>query len=295
MSRARLTAAVALGGLVLAMSVGRRWEPPASAGADPADRLGTRSLSSAVAGPAAVGCALADASTAPDGPTRADMELRLNVPAFRLDVLQEGVVDASFPVAVGAPRYPTPAGEYEVTEITWNPGWHPPDSEWALGRDPEPPGPENPMGRVKLRFDSLLFIHGTPDTVSIGSPSSHGCVRLSNDDVLRLADLVLASTATAAPVEATASDDTVPQTVSLERPVRLSVVYRIAEVRDGRLELHPDVYGLASSPVQEVLRLLEDAGLDITERVSRSVREALPGPDEASTAIPIDSLRTGSP
>ncbi|MCC6302718.1 MAG: L,D-transpeptidase [Gammaproteobacteria bacterium] len=41
--------------------------------------------------------------------------------------------------------------------------------------------------------DSLrryIYIHGTPDEVTLGAPGSRGCVRVRNDDVIRLFDLV---------------------------------------------------------------------------------------------------------
>ena len=62
--------------------------------------------------------------------------------------------------------------------------------EWARGREYTPPGPNNPMGRVKLFFMPLYFIHGTPERESIGTPASHGCVRMKNADIIELFDLV---------------------------------------------------------------------------------------------------------
>jgi lipoprotein-anchoring transpeptidase ErfK/SrfK len=41
--------------------------------------------------------------------------------------------------------------------------------------------------------DSLqryIYIHGTPDDVPLGIPGSRGCVRVRNDDMIRLFDLV---------------------------------------------------------------------------------------------------------
>lgn len=35
-----------------------------------------------------------------------------------------------------------------------------------------------------------IYIHGSPDTVPMGKPGSHGCIRMRNRDILELFDLV---------------------------------------------------------------------------------------------------------
>ncbi len=40
-----------------------------------------------------------------------------------------------------------------------------------------------------------IYIHGTPDSTTVGQPGSHGCVRMRNTDLLELFDLVPAGTA----------------------------------------------------------------------------------------------------
>ncbi|HMT80636.1 MAG TPA: L,D-transpeptidase [Azonexus sp.] len=35
-----------------------------------------------------------------------------------------------------------------------------------------------------------IYIHGSPDTAEMGMPSSHGCVRMRNADIVELFDLV---------------------------------------------------------------------------------------------------------
>jgi lipoprotein-anchoring transpeptidase ErfK/SrfK len=35
-----------------------------------------------------------------------------------------------------------------------------------------------------------IYIHGTPDTVTLGMPGSHGCIRMNNEDLIELFDLV---------------------------------------------------------------------------------------------------------
>ena len=39
-----------------------------------------------------------------------------------------------------------------------------------------------------------IYIHGTHDEDKLGNPVSHGCIRMSNNDVIELFDLVSAGT-----------------------------------------------------------------------------------------------------
>jgi lipoprotein-anchoring transpeptidase ErfK/SrfK len=87
-------------------------------------------------------------------------------------------VAASFPVAVGMPSYPTPLGSFHVRTKTRNPWWYPPNQPWAAGASPIPPGPGNPLGTRWMGLGGGVGIHGTPNSGSIGSAASHGCIRM---------------------------------------------------------------------------------------------------------------------
>jgi lipoprotein-anchoring transpeptidase ErfK/SrfK len=51
-----------------------------------------------------------------------------------------------------------------------------------------PPGPRNPVGVMWIALNKKgIGIHGTNDPGSIGHAASHGCIRLANWDVVRLA------------------------------------------------------------------------------------------------------------
>lgn len=84
-----------------------------------------------------------------------------------------------FGVAVGQPSYPTPTGRFRIVTMQRNPWWYPPDSDWAEGAKPVPPGPGNPLGTRWMGLSApLVGIHGTPDAASIGYSASHGCIRM---------------------------------------------------------------------------------------------------------------------
>jgi L,D-transpeptidase YbiS len=67
-----------------------------------------------------------------------------------------------------------------------------PDRDWILSRILWLTGME--IGRNRLgQVDSMqryIYIHGTPDCEPVGTPASHGCIRMRNKDVIELFDRV---------------------------------------------------------------------------------------------------------
>ena len=93
----------------------------------------------------------------------------------------------TYPIAVGQPAYPTPTGNYSVIDKQMNPTWFPPDSPWAAGLGPVPPGAGNPLGTRWIGTSAPgIGMHGTPNSSSIGSMASHGCIRMYISDVENL-------------------------------------------------------------------------------------------------------------
>jgi lipoprotein-anchoring transpeptidase ErfK/SrfK len=88
-----------------------------------------------------------------------------------------------FGVATGQSVYPTPTGTFSIVDMQLNPWWLPPDSAWARGEKPIPPGPGNPLGTRWMGLSAPgVGIHGTPDDASIGYSASHGCIRMHIPD-----------------------------------------------------------------------------------------------------------------
>jgi lipoprotein-anchoring transpeptidase ErfK/SrfK len=89
----------------------------------------------------------------------------------------------SFGAATGQSVYPTPTGQFSIVDMQLNPWWRPPDSPWARGLKPIPPGPGNPLGTRWMGLSAPgVGIHGTPDDASIGYSASHGCIRMHIPD-----------------------------------------------------------------------------------------------------------------
>jgi len=107
-----------------------------------------------------------------------------------------GRLVAMFTVTTGSSRDPLPLGEWGITGISRNPPfaydpelfWDVPDSE---AKQQLPPGPNGPVGVVWIDLTKEHYgIHGTNAPETIGRAQSHGCVRLTNWDAARLAEMV---------------------------------------------------------------------------------------------------------
>jgi len=250
-------------------------------------RVRAVALAIAIAGAAAAPADAAGFASDSEPPLR----LVLNLPAYRIDVYEFGERTRSYGVAIGMAGYRTPRGTFRLSIAEWNPWWHPPDSPWARGEAPMPPGPRNPMGRVKLYFRDLYYIHGTPEVSSIGTAASHGCVRMSNADVVELARLVHQY---ASPELSTSELDEIiaagrTHRVQLRQPVQLEIRYDLVESRDGMLHVHRDIYGLGSPAAvrEQVMQVLRGEGHEPGRVDLAGLEELLRGARRGSVSMPI--------
>ena len=100
------------------------------------------------------------------------------------------------PVTTGSEHDPLPIGEWKVTGVQRDPKFHynPAlfwDAEPGHSKATIPPGPNNPVGVVWVDITRPHYgLHGTPEPSKVGKTESHGCVRLTNWDALKLAALV---------------------------------------------------------------------------------------------------------
>lgn len=110
---------------------------------------------------------------------------------LKLFLYKDAELTKTYRVAAGSPQYRTPTGTFAITSKVMNPTWYPPDSEWAKDAEPIPPGIENPLGTRWIGTSApAVGIHGTPDSGSIGTYASHGCIRMYIPDVEELFDRV---------------------------------------------------------------------------------------------------------
>jgi lipoprotein-anchoring transpeptidase ErfK/SrfK len=122
-----------------------------------------------------------------------NVAIRVDTKTNILEVREGEQLVAAYPVTVGSAHTASPIGEWKVRGIAKMPTfrW---DKEMLrhgtrrgnfclLG-----PGPRNPVGVMWIVLNKKRSgIHGTNDPASIGHAASHGCIRLANWDIVRLA------------------------------------------------------------------------------------------------------------
>ena len=109
--------------------------------------------------------------------------------------LYEGFrVIGTWDVATAKPGWVTPTGVWEIWDMRVNPTWYNPALDsWGAGLPAVVPGgPTAPMGTRAIYIDApgLIRIHGTPAPESIGRFASHGCIRMRNEEVEELFEMI---------------------------------------------------------------------------------------------------------
>ncbi|MDF2485945.1 MAG: hypothetical protein K0R46_2113 [Herbinix sp.] len=103
--------------------------------------------------------------------------IAINTKQHSLTLYKNGVLYKTYPVAVGKASTPTPIGTFRIKNKAINPGG-PFGSRWL--------GITAPGGSYG--------IHGTNNPSSIGNNRSNGCIRMHNQDVIELSNLVTVGT-----------------------------------------------------------------------------------------------------
>ncbi len=114
-----------------------------------------------------------------------DHEIRIDLTARTLRWTENGNAVLETPIAVGSKQYPTPTGRFFVTDLLDTGESGGAYGPYAVGLSAH--------SDVLTEFgggDGQVGIHGTNDPSSIGRPVSHGCVRVANDIIARLATTV---------------------------------------------------------------------------------------------------------
>lgn len=105
----------------------------------------------------------------------------VNIPTETLTVYNHGKVILTVPVGTGAPATPTPTGHFWIAEAF--PSNVPAYGPWAFGTTDRATDTDFPD-------DSIVGIHGTDEPWLIPGDPSHGCIRLKDEDILKLKPLV---------------------------------------------------------------------------------------------------------
>lgn len=179
----------------------------------------------------------------------------INIPDRTLYYFQKGTLVTSLPVALGSAVknekyvWQTPVGKFKITAKIKDPTWTVPISiQTEMGEQGKEivtsiaPGPENPLGKYAIRTSIPgILIHSTTRPASIYSFSSHGCIRLSPNQMEEFFPQIKVNTSGEI----------------IYMPVKLAVT------ESGRvlLEVHHDAYKKGASLVAEARQLVEKQNL----------------------------------
>ena len=123
--------------------------------------------------------------------------IRIDKSAYTLFLTGEdgSSIVAAFPVTIGGTSDPLPVGTMDIRNEVKNPDYmyNPKLLKKANQNDEKAriaPGPNSPVGNLWLGLSKPHWgIHGTPEPGKIGHTESNGCVRMTNWDVARVAQL----------------------------------------------------------------------------------------------------------
>ena len=141
------------------------------------------------------------------------LHIHIHIPSQTLDLIEDGALLRRYAVSTsrfgpgtepGSHR--TPTGRFRIAEKH---GGGAPPGEIFVSRVPTgcfgAEGDEKDHVQTRIlwlegldpenanTFERYIYIHGTNAESQLGTPASHGCVRMSNDDVCDLFDRVEAS------------------------------------------------------------------------------------------------------
>lgn len=175
--------------------------------------------------------------TAPE-PEKKSLEkkISINLAARSLALFEGSEKIRLYPIGPGTAYTPTPVGYYKIRSKDVNPSWTNPKNGETI-----PSGPACPLGYRWMQIQGNYGIHGTNRPDSIGHYVSNGCIRMHEEDVEALFDLVEIGT----PVEITYNR------VVVEKLADNTVVYYI----------YPDGYGWQKLTVEDVNKWLAGYGV----------------------------------
>lgn len=204
--------------------------------------------------------------------------IMVNIPEYRLRLMEGNSETAAHRVIVGKVQTPTPQFSAAVNAITFGPSWHVPQSIVAesVGRlvrsNPDAarargyvwsfdsrgrlqvtqmPGPANALGQVRFDMPNpfSVFVHDTPNKELFDRAErtlSHGCIRTEHP--LDLAAMLLDGPEWSQQAIQDVISQSRTMRVPLDRPVPIYIVYMTAAVqRDGTVRYLDDPYSLDQS------------------------------------------------
>ena len=197
----------------------------------------------------------------------------VNIPEYKLRLINDGISERETRVIVGAPSSPTPVFSNTLQFLVVNPFWTIPPSILknevlpGLAKDPsyaarrgyevsrrgnrisvrQPPGPRNALGYIKFMFpnDHAVYLHDTPNRGLFSAEQrarSHGCVRVEHP--FQLAELLLKKETDWTEAKLRSLIGRGERNIPLKDPIPIHLVYFTMAVDEtGNILKYSDIYG----------------------------------------------------
>lgn len=195
---------------------------------------------------------------AASNPELASPAIVINLPSRTLEFYGGNSLVKTYPIAIGKPSTPSPLGNFSIINKEYDPAWYPPK-----GGNVVPSGPDNPLGYRWMGFLPLYGIHGTNAPWAIGGAVSNGCIRMLEEDVEEIFEIIPYGT---------------PVYITYDRA---KIRVNEAQVSIG---IYPDIYGYSGVSIGDVRQKLNSYGLGWVisdEGINRLIQE------EADTQVVI--------
>ena len=232
-----------------------------------------------------------------------DTRVVVNIPAFRMDLFQDGSLVKTYKVGIGYPEFPLPMGLRKAQTVIFNPAWTPPDSPWVAkmknatpGERIEPGSKDNPLGPIKIPIGLPSLIHGAKSPAKIGKFASHGCVGLTTPQMKDFTALLLQAAkndVSEQEISSYLADKTRTKSVKLDNVIPVELRYETIVLEDGKLHIYKDVYAQHTNTEENLRRVLEANGArleDLSEDQRQQALAALKSQPKGEVVIDVPSL-----
>jgi hypothetical protein len=201
----------------------------------------------------------------------ADTRVVVNIPAYRMDLFDNGQLVKSYKIGIGYPEFPLPTGLRKANTIIFNPTWTPPDEPWVKGKvspgkTVEAGSKLNPLGPIKIPIGLPSLIHGGKEPARLGTFASHGCVGLTSPQVQDFAmeiSKISGKPLSLDDIKAYEKKKTETEEVKLGKDIPVELRYETIVVEDGTLKIYRDVYERGTNTEENLQRVLSEAGVSL--------------------------------
>jgi lipoprotein-anchoring transpeptidase ErfK/SrfK len=215
-----------------------------------------------------------------------DTRVVVNIPAYRMDLFEDGRLIKTYKIGIGYPEFPLPQGLRKAQSIIINPTWTPPDSPWVdnskvtPGETVEPGSKLNPLGPVKIPIGMPSLIHGGKAVAKLGSFASHGCVGLTNTQVKDFATRLAEASDTeiaATLLDSYYKEKTRTRVVKLKETVPVELRYQTIVVENGAVHIYKDVYAEQTNTKEKLEEVLNAFGVKFDDLSEDEKNQLLDG------------------